>query len=129
VSTCCRSQEDDGQREEDDGHQENQFGPQVVASHPIWGTEKEMTKYLRNKQDGFIYGWNKILAENPLCEEVTEEEAFPERFVNEKIVAKVTKTRAKTKIKALDLSTDDIQDEPRYVAPEIEADASKDLPE
>lgn len=88
-----------------------------------------MTKYLRNKQDGFIYGWNKILAENPLCEEVTEEEAFPERFVNEKIVAKVTKTRAKTKIKALDLSTDDIQDEPRYVAPEIEADASKDLPE
>jgi hypothetical protein len=86
-------------------------------------------KYLRNKVDGFIYGWNPILAKNPKCEEVTEEEAFPDRFVNPEQVEAVKTTRAKRKTKALDLSTDDIQDEPRYVAPEIEADASKDLPE
>ena len=101
-----------------------------MASHTIWETEKEMTKmYLRNKKDGFIYGWNEILAKNPLCESVTEEEAFPERFVKPEQVVAVKKTRAKRKTKALDLSTDDIQDEPKYVAPEIEADASKDLPE
>lgn len=88
-----------------------------------------MTKYLRNKKDGFIYGWNEILSKNPLCEEVTEEEAFPERFIKSKQIERVKQTRAKTKTKALDLSTDDIQEEPMYVAPEIEADASKDLPE
>jgi hypothetical protein len=86
-------------------------------------------KYLRNKVDGFIYEWHPILAKNPKCEEVTEEEAFPERFVNPERVEAVKKTRAKRKTVALDLSTDDIQDEPRYVAPEIEIDASKDLPE
>lgn len=88
-----------------------------------------MTKYLRNKADGFIYGWNPILAANPKCEEITEEEAFPERFVKPEQLVKVKKTRARRKTKALDLSTDDIPDEPKYVAPEIEADASKDLPE
>lgn len=89
-----------------------------------------MTKmFLRNKKDGFIYGWNEILAKNPLCEPVTEEEAFPERFVKPEQVAKVTKSRSRRKTKALDLSTDDIGEEPRYTAPEIEADASKGLPE
>ena len=37
-------------------------------------------RYLRNRNDGFIYEWNEILAENVLCEEVTEEQAYPERF-------------------------------------------------
>jgi len=89
-----------------------------------------MTKmYLRNKKDGFIYGWNEILAKNPLCEPVTEEEAYPERFVKPEQVEKVKKTRARRKTKALDLSTEDTQEEPNRVAPEIEADASRDLPE
>lgn len=89
-----------------------------------------MTKYLRNKNDGFIYGWNPILAKNPLCEEVTEEEAFPERFVKPEQVEKVKKVRAKTKTKALDLFTDDddIDEEPRYTPAELEADASRNLP-
>jgi hypothetical protein len=87
-----------------------------------------MTKmYLRNKKDGFIYGWNEILAKNPLCEPVTEEEAYPERFVKPEQVEKVKKTRARRKTKALDLSTEDTQEEPNRVAPEIEADASRDL--
>ncbi len=89
-----------------------------------------MTKmYLRNTKDGFIYGWNEILAKNPLCEPVTEEEAYPERFVKPEQVEKVKKTRARRKTKALDLSTEDTQEEPNWVAPEIEADASRDLPE
>lgn len=89
-----------------------------------------MTKmYLRNKKDGFIYGWNEILAKNPLCEPVIEEEAYPERFVKPEQVEKVKKTRARRKTKALDLSTEDTQEEPKRVAPEIEADASRDLPE
>jgi len=87
-----------------------------------------MTKmYLRNKKDGFIYGWNEILAKNPLCEPVTEEEAYPERFIKQEQVKKVKKTRAWRKTKALDLSTEDTQEEPNRVAPEIEADASRDL--
>jgi len=87
-----------------------------------------MTKmYLRNKKDGFIYGWNEILAKKPLCEPVTEEEAYPERFVKPEQVEKVKKTRARRKTKALDLSTEDTQEEPNRVAPEIEADASRDL--
>lgn len=85
-------------------------------------------RYLRNKVDGFIYGWNPILAANPKCEEVTEEEAFPERFVKPEQVAKVKTARAKRKTKPLDLSTDDIGDDTQYVAPEIEQDASRNLP-
>lgn len=84
--------------------------------------------YLRNKVDGFIYGWNEILAKNPKCEPVTEEEAFPERFLDKKQVKRVQKKQAETKTK-LDLSTDDIPEEPAYTAPEIEADASRNLPE
>jgi hypothetical protein len=38
-------------------------------------------RYLRGREDGFIYDWNPILAENSSLEEVTEEEAYPERFV------------------------------------------------
>lgn len=38
-------------------------------------------RYLRHRGDGFIYGWSDILAQNPRLEEVTEQEAFPERFI------------------------------------------------
>jgi len=102
----------------------------LMAGDAVRKTEEVMTKkYLRNKVDGFIYGWNPILAANPKCEEVTEEEAFPERFVKPEQVEKVKKTRATRKTPALDLSTDDIEEEPAYTSPEIEADASRNLPE
>jgi hypothetical protein len=83
-----------------------------------------MTKYLRNKVDGFIYGWHPILAKHPKCEEVTEEEAFPERFAPAAVVEK-----AKRRVKKLSLETDDIPAEPEYSSPELSADASRDLPE
>ena len=86
-------------------------------------------KYLRNKVDGFIYGWNPILAKNPKCEEVTEEQAFPERFVKPEQVEKVKKTRAARKTEGLDLTTDDIDEALSYIPPELAADASRGLPE
>lgn len=77
-----------------------------------------MTHYLRNKRDGFIYDWNPILAENAVCEEVTEEEAFPERFI-----PKAQKGR-KSKI---DLSTEDIPEEPAVENTELNLEASRGL--
>jgi len=77
-----------------------------------------MTRYLRNTRDGFIYDWNPILAENALCEEVTEEEAFPERFI-----PKAQKGR-KAKI---DLSTEDIPEEPAVENTELNLEASRGL--
>jgi len=80
-------------------------------------------RYLRNKNDGFIYEWHEILAKNPLCEEVTEEEAFPERFMT------VAVEKAKRRTKKIELVADDNLTEPVYSSPELSADASRDLPE
>jgi hypothetical protein len=76
-------------------------------------------RYLRNKNDGFIYEWNEILADNPLCEEVSEQEAFPEKFV-----PKPQKGRKA----ALSLETADIPEEPFYTPPELAAEATRGLP-
>lgn len=40
-----------------------------------------MTRWLRNRSNGVIYEWDSILANNPKCEEVSEEVAFPEKFL------------------------------------------------
>lgn len=77
-----------------------------------------MARYLKNKNDGFIYDWNPILAENPLCEEVTEEQAFPERFI-----PKAQKGR-KSKLEA-DLEVPPAEEAPVNV--DLEQDASKGL--
>lgn len=63
-----------------------------------------MPKYLRNTRDGFIYEWDPILAENPLCEEVSEEQAFPERF--EPKAAKGRKAK-------VNLTTEDVPEPPK----------------
>jgi len=85
-------------------------------------------RYLKNKADGTIYDWHPILAQNPKCVEVTEEEAYPERFVKPAAVKKVRKTRARTKTK-LDLETADIPEEPVYTLDELNEEASRGLPE
>ena len=77
-----------------------------------------MARFLRNKRDGFIYDWNEILSENSLCEEVTEEEAFPERFIPQ------TQNGRKAK---LDLSTGNIPEEPVVENVELNAEASRGL--
>jgi hypothetical protein len=83
---------------------------------------KIMARYLRNIKDGFIYDWNPILAENPMCEEVTEEEAFPENFV-----PKAQKGR-KSALK-LDTPAEEIPETPAVENEELNAEASKGLPE
>lgn len=73
-------------------------------------------RYLRGKEDGFIYDWNPILAGNSSLEEVTEEEAYPERFV-----PKAQKGR-QSKL-ALDVAQ---IDEPKG-NPDVDQEASKGL--
>lgn len=77
-----------------------------------------MARFLRNKRDGFIYDWNPILAENPICEEVTEEQAYPERFV--------PKTQKGRKSK-LALETEDVPEEPVVINEELNIEASRGL--
>lgn len=62
-------------------------------------------RYLRHKFDGTIYEWNPILAEHPKCEEVTELQAFPERFVNKEQIEKVETSLAEKGVPALNLET------------------------
>ena len=38
-------------------------------------------RYIRVRKDGFIYPYNDIMAKNPDCEVVTEQDLYPERFV------------------------------------------------
>lgn len=85
------------------------------------------TMYLRHKKDGFIYGWNEVLAKHPLCEEVTEEEAYPERFINKKVAAKARKKKDLDQLE-LALDTSDIPEEPVHTSAELNAEASKGLP-
>jgi hypothetical protein len=60
--------------------------------------ERKMAgKWLRNIVDGTIYGWNEILAENPKIEEVTEEQAFPEKFMTKEQKTRKPKISLKTK--------------------------------
>jgi hypothetical protein len=79
-----------------------------------------MARYLRGKKDGFIYDYTELLAENPLVEEVTEEEAFPERFVPKK------QTGRKSGLK-LETPAEEIPVEPEATNEELNAEASRGL--
>lgn len=79
-------------------------------------------RYLRSKNNGAIFEWNPILAENPACEEISEMEAFPERFIPEKAKARVGR---KSKV---NLVTDDIPEPPPYTDPDLAKEASQGLP-
>lgn len=76
-------------------------------------------RWLRHKTDGTIYGWDKYLAENELCEEVSEEIAFPEKHI--------PKNQKKRKAK-MNLATKKIPETPNSTHVELEAEASKGLP-
>jgi hypothetical protein len=83
-----------------------------------------MSRWLKHIDDGYIFGYTDGLAEHPKLREVTEEEAFPEKFAPKQLVKKATARK-----KQLDVSTDDIPGEPEYSNPELNQDASKGLPE
>lgn len=74
-------------------------------------------RYLRQREDGFIYEWNEIMAEHPKMEEVTEQEAYPERFV------KGGKRKA-----LVDLTTDELIEAPSSANALLGISASKGLP-
>ena len=80
---------------------------------------EEQRRWLRHKEDGTIYGWSKYLAENELCEEVSEEVAFPEKNIPEKQIAREAK---------MDLTTEKIPEQPDLTPVELAAEASKGLP-
>lgn len=111
-----------------DGVCQDQLQAQELAYHFFRKDKDCMMRYLRNKKDGFIYEWDAILAKNPLCEEVTEEEAYPERFVKPEAVEKAKRTRRRTK-KTLDLETKDVPEEPVYTMAELAEEAKRGWPE
>jgi len=76
-------------------------------------------KYLRNIRDGEIYRWNEILAKSPDTEEVTEEQAFPEKFMTKK---------QKSRKPKVNLNTDVLPDEPDTFSEELSEEASRGLP-
>lgn len=75
-------------------------------------------RYLKNKNDGTIYEWNEILAANPLCEEVTEQEAYPENHIPAKQKGRKT---------GLALETKDIPEAPVLTNEDLNLEASKGL--
>ena len=82
----------------------------------------EQRRWLKNIVDGEIYGWNEILAENPRTKEVTEEEAFPEKFIPKKQKGRKSK---------IDLGVDEFKtkdETPSSVTEEVKEEASKGLP-
>ena len=114
-------------------------------------------RWLRHTEDGFIYGWTEDLAKHPKLREVSEEEAFPEKFVPAETVTRITKGRAKpVKVEApvvpekplmnteeilasmapaqteevragLDLGILDAGDEPDFSHPDLDAEAARGL--
>jgi len=82
--------------------------------------------YIRVKKDGFIYDYNDILARNPACEVITEEQAYPERFMPEAAKKKATR-KSKKVAPVIDMSTDDIPEPPEYTLPELAEEASRGL--
>lgn len=88
--------------------------------------------YIRVKKDGFLYDYNEILAKNPACEVVSEEVAFPERFVPEHVADRVeSPEKSKRTVKrkaALDLTTASIPEVPPYTSPELAGEATRGMP-
>ena len=76
-----------------------------------------MTKYLRSKTNGMIFDWSEKLTRNPNVEEVTEQEAYPERF------APVDLSKREVMVE-LSVPKEAVTPPPN-IAPELLAEASK----
>lgn len=82
-------------------------------------------KWLRHKQDGTIYAWNAILARDPICEEITEAEAFPDRAPKvEQAEAPAKPAKKATKKKVVDAPKLDIV----FDEDDLREEASRGLP-
>lgn len=76
-----------------------------------------MTKYMRSKLNGLVFEWNERMVNNPVVEVVSEQEAFPERFIPEAF--KDVPQRV-----SIDIPKE-VVEAPAQVAPELIAEASK----
>ena len=90
-------------------------------------------RYLKVIKDGWVFEWDAILALNPACMEVTEQEAYPERFADPVVVAEVVAERKKRGRPALALATEEAvvtaAEEPVVVAPdELAAQIARLMP-
>lgn len=90
----------------------------AVAAEPVAETGASVAPpqklYIRVRKDGFIYDYNERMAKNPACEVITEEQAYPERFIP---------AAAKGRVVKLDLTTD----VPEQPATDIVDDISAEL--
>ena len=85
-------------------------------------------RYLKSRKDGWIFEWDPILDKNPDLFEVTEEEAYPERFIPTAAIEAVAAKRTRKKREPVDLFTADIPEEPGYTNDALNAEASRGLP-
>jgi hypothetical protein len=87
--------------------------------------------YIRVKSDGFIYDFNPIMAKSPDCEVISEEIAYPERFIPPAAaqrIAEEDKPTGRKKKSALDLTTAEIPEAPPYTSPELAEEAARGMP-
>jgi hypothetical protein len=85
-------------------------------------------RYLKSRKDGTIFEWDPILADNPSLYEVTEEQAFPERFIPVEAIAAVAGKRTRQTKAKLDLHTETIPEPPEEVNVALGEEASRGLP-
>ena len=85
-------------------------------------------RYLKSRKDGWIFEWDPILDKNPNLYEVTEQEAFPERFIPTEAVEAVVAKRGRKKREPVDLFTADIPEEPTYTNQALNTEAARGLP-
>lgn len=82
-----------------------------------------MARYLKSKKDGDIFIWHELMAKNENVYEVTEQEAFPERFMPD-----TAKTRSSTLADKLATPEGTIDRATTGTPPELSKDAAKGLP-
>lgn len=80
-------------------------------------------RYLKHKVNGTVFEWNERLGAHRSLEEVTEEQAYPERFAKAEVIEQApSKKRGR---KPLSLSNDTPEEVPPN--PELEASATRRL--
>lgn len=85
-----------------------------------------MNKYLRVCGTDIIYPYNAILAANPNCEAVSEEEAFPEQFMPP--AAKKYRTHKTAALQEALSTPVDALEAPHITDPALAAEAARGWP-
>lgn len=83
-----------------------------------------MKYFLFNPKNNDIYDYDERLARNPVWVKITEEQAYPERFLKPEVVEKVAEEAKKRGRPRLALETD-LPAEAPTTPPELAADAAR----